>query len=347
MEQTEHYLVFYQSSAVFARDSARLLESLYKKLVERFKKSDFAVKPAEFPLVAVIFRSEEEFRAHREIDPDVQAYYDVRSNRIFFYETSQEQREDPEFVAMRKPQTVIHEGTHQALQNIGVQPRDADWPPWLIEGLVELAAASDRKNGEWVQFSQVNPLHIATLDDLRDAAAIQGHGPASSRATVGRDPAASLVEYIITRTDLNPTDYSLAWALTHYLANKQTPAFLSFLREMGQVPPGVHRSVEQNTAVFVRHFGDKFRQIDTQVDRHLAKLRSQTTLVYYGVVFEQPMPGNLARRATLVSRSPQFIREWLTVATPDPLGGPPRWQIAEFRTRAEAVQFTENWWTGN
>jgi hypothetical protein len=347
VERTEHYLVFYQSSPAFAKDSARLLESLYKKLGDKFHERGFAVKPAEFPLVAVIFRSEEEFRAHRQIDSDVQAYYDIVSNRIFFYEISQQQREDPQFAAMRKPQTVVHEGTHQVLQNIGVQPRQADWPPWLVEGLAELAAASDRRNGEWVQFSQVNPLHIATLDDLRDSVALQGNTPSGSRAALGRDPNSSLVEYIITRTDLSPTDYSLAWALTHYLANSKTPAFLSFLKEMSQVSPGVKRTVEENTAVFVRHFGDKFRQIDAQVDRHLAKLRSQTNLVYYGVVFEQPMPGNRVRRATLVSRSPQVIREWVTTGVPDPQGGPPRWQAFEFRTRAEAIEATESWWNGN
>src|SRR5262249_14952758 len=113
VEQTEHYLVFYQSSEAFARDSARLLESLYRKLSEKFRDRGFAVTPAESPLVAVIFRSEEEFRAHREIDPDVQAYYDILSNRIFLYETSERQLEDPQYAAIRKPQTVTHEGTHQ------------------------------------------------------------------------------------------------------------------------------------------------------------------------------------------------------------------------------------------
>ena len=343
VEQTDHYLIFYQSSEEFARNSARLLESLYKKLIEKFQERGFDVKQAEFPLVAVIFRSEEDFRKHREVDVEVQAYYEIMSNRIFFYETSERQREDPQFAAMRKPQTVTHEGTHQILQNIGVQPRLAAWPPWLVEGMAELAAASERKNGEWVQFSQVNPLHIATLEDLRDAQVLQGNVPGGAPVHVGRAPGSSMVEYLISKSSLTPTDYSLSWALTHYLANKQTPAFLAFLKEMSQLPPGVTRTPEENQAVFNRHFGSKYRQLDTQVEKHLAKLRSQANLVYYGVIFEQPLTGNRLRRGTLISRSPQMIREWVTEKMPDPQGGPYRWQATEFRTRQEAIQATESW----
>ena len=329
------------------RPEQRLLESLYKKLIEKFQERGFAVADSEFPLVAIIFRSEEDFRRHREVDSEVQAYYEIMSNRIFFYETSERQLEDAQFAAMRKPQTVTHEGTHQILQNMGVQPRLAAWPPWLVEGMAELAAASERKNGEWVQFSQVNPLHIATLEDLRDTQFLQGNTPASTRVEVGRAAGTSMVEYLISKTSLTPTDYSLSWALTHYLANKQTPAFLNYLKEMSQLPPGVSRTTQENQALFVRHFGSKFRQIDSQVEKHLAKLRSQTNLVYYGVVFEQPLPGNRLRRGTLVSRSPQVIREWVTDKMPDPQGGSYRWQATEFRTRLDAVQATENWISGN
>ena len=334
VEQTEHYLVFYQCSAEFARNSAKLLESLYAKLFEN----------AEFPLIAVIFRSEEDFWRHREIDPEVQAYYEIMSNRIFLFELSEQMREDPQFAAMRKPQTVTHEGTHQILQNIGIQPRLAAWPAWLTEGLAELAAASDRRNGEWVQFSQVNPLHIATLEDLKDSQALQGSNNLTTQVRLGPPKTeTSLVEYLSARKQLGPTDYSLSWALTHYLANKQTPRFLDYLKEMGQLQPGVDRSVEENQIVFTRHFGEKPRTLDVAIEKHLTKLRSQANLVYYGVVFEQPLPGNRLRRGTMVSRSPQVIREWVTDKMPDPQGGSYRWHASEFRTRQEAILATESW----
>src|SRR5262249_47333195 len=117
-KQTEHYLILYQCSARFAEHSAKLLESLYRGLVDRFQKMKFDVCDCEFPLVAIIYADEDDFRARRNVDADVQAYYEIMSNRVYFFEQSTKQREDPMFEAMRKPQTVAHEGTHQILNNI-------------------------------------------------------------------------------------------------------------------------------------------------------------------------------------------------------------------------------------
>ena len=49
-----------------------------------------------------------------------------------------------QIAAMRRPQTVAHEGTHQILQNIGVHPRLSAWPLWLVEGLAEYCATPAR-----------------------------------------------------------------------------------------------------------------------------------------------------------------------------------------------------------
>jgi hypothetical protein len=343
LKQTPHYVIVYQCSERFAEDSARLLESLYDGLLARFREMHFDVHDAEFPLVAVIFANEDDFRAHRKIAPDVQAYYDPVTNRIHFYEVQRRQVEDPMFAAMRKPQTVAHEGTHQIAQNIGVQPRMADWPAWLVEGLAELAAATETNRGAWAGFSRVNPLHIATLEDLEDTDALQGRGAGAQRVRVGHDPRRSMVEYIVTRDTLTPTDYALAWALTHYLANRQTEKFVAYLKEMGRREAGAERSKAADLDLFRAHFGKDPAAIDTKVAGHLNRLRSQSPLMYYAVLFEQPLPGNLVRRGTLVSRSPQLIREWIEERMPDPQGGPYQWRAFPFRNRKEAFFFTEQW----
>ena len=132
-----HYLVFYQGSRSSPRPSAELLERLHDGLTGTLKKNGLPVAPIEFPLVAVIFATEDEFRASRRVAPEVQAYYEILSNRIYFYEKSRRDQESPEVSALRKPQTVAHEGTHQILHNVGLQPRLSDWPLWLVEGLAE------------------------------------------------------------------------------------------------------------------------------------------------------------------------------------------------------------------
>src|SRR5262249_25500793 len=127
---TRHYLIFYQSNTAFAEASGRLLEDLYRGLIEVCRKREIPVHDAEFPLVAVILATERDFRAHQQVAPEVQAYYQIFTNRIYFYQQSVRDLAEPEVTALRRPQTVAHEGVHQILSNIGVQPRASDWPLW-------------------------------------------------------------------------------------------------------------------------------------------------------------------------------------------------------------------------
>ena len=136
--KTQHYLIFYRSTLAFAEASGRLLEDLYRKLLDAFRKHEMDVHDTEFPLVAVIYRTERDFRLSKPVDPEIQAFYEIFTNRIHFYESSDRDQQAPEVTALRKPQTVAHEGTHQILQNIGVHPASSAWPIWLVEGLAEV-----------------------------------------------------------------------------------------------------------------------------------------------------------------------------------------------------------------
>ena len=89
VHQTAHYLIFYQSSRAFAEASGRWLEDLYRRLLDAFRKHEMAAHDTEFPLVAVIYRTERDFRASKRVDPEVQAVYEIGTNRIYFYETSE------------------------------------------------------------------------------------------------------------------------------------------------------------------------------------------------------------------------------------------------------------------
>ena len=91
--QTPHYLIFYQSRPEFAEASGRLLEDLYERLLDAFRKHDIPVHDTEFPLVAVIYGNEAEFRASKPVDPEVQAFYEIYTNRIYFYESSERRRQ--------------------------------------------------------------------------------------------------------------------------------------------------------------------------------------------------------------------------------------------------------------
>ena len=168
--KTDHYLIFYKSTLAFAQDSGRLLDGLYKGLIEAFRRNGFPVHDTEFPLVAVIFATESDFRQHKHVDPQVQAYYEFFSNRIFFYQKSERDQIEPKLATLLKPQTVAHEGAHQILSNIGLQPRPCAWPAWLVEGLAEYCATTvnSKKGIVWRGMAAINSLHMVTLRELDD-----------------------------------------------------------------------------------------------------------------------------------------------------------------------------------
>lgn len=342
-----HYLLLYQSSDGFAQKSGQVLEKLYKGLAEAFRKFEVPVHEAEFPLVAVIFATEADFRAHKKVDPEIQAYYEINSNRIFFYEKSERDDDAPEVAALRRPQTVAHEGTHQILQNIGIQPRLAPWPPWLIEGLAEYCATPVvNKKGltNWSGLGVANALHMATIRDLGDP--LSGQVAGSVRPEhIGRKPGQPLVEYLVTKTDLTPTDYALAWAMTHYLAKRKVDDFVAYLRTMSQLAPLSKRTPAEQLAAFRVAFGADLGKLDHDIDVYLGKLKAPNQLPFYAVMFQQRVGGGMTQRAALVSQSPSTIREWIDKLT-SPRGEVPVWTFYPYPHRTPALAAAQAFLSG-
>ncbi|HEY2156538.1 MAG TPA: DUF1570 domain-containing protein [Isosphaeraceae bacterium] len=340
---TPHYVVLFQGTKSFAKASASLLESLYSSLAGALNRRDVPVHEAEFPLVAVIFNSEDDFRRHKRVASEVQAYYEILSNRIFLFEKSRRDQTAPEVSALRKPQTVAHEGAHQILQNIGVQQRLSGWPLLLVEGLAEYCASTKiARNGSptWSGLGQVNLIHIATLRDLEDPLATAVPGAKSQ--VISRDPKQPLVEYLVTRTELTPTDYALSWALAYHLVWKRIDDFLDYVREMSKLGPFERRTPAEHLVIFKKIFGPNLGKLGKDVAGHLGKLRQIDALPYYAVMFEQALGNGMVRRAAMVSQSPLMIRQWIDSST-NPTGGEPRWQVLPHPSRNRAMMTAEQW----
>ena len=349
VHKTAHYLIFYQSSRGFAEASGRWLEDLYGRLLDAFRKHDMTVHDTEFPLVAVIYGTESDFRASKRVDPEVQALYEIYTNRIYFYERSKHDENAPEVSALRKPQTVVHEGTHQVLQNIGIHPRLSAWPIWLVEGLAEYCStpASSRKGGKptWDGLGMINGLHMATIRELEDPLSVAIRGDAAQSKALVREPGKPLVECLVRKKHLTPTEYALAWAMTHYLAFKRQDEFVEYLKAMSQIPPLEPRTPEQHLAEFRRAFGSDLVKIDKTIESYLKKLAKQKgydPMPYYAATYEQSLPAGLLKRAAMVSQSPQMIQQWVE-ETSNPLGAQPTWQALPYPTRAQALLAVEQW----
>ncbi len=338
--QTQHYLIFHQSSQRFAAASGKLLEDLYKGLSEWLQRKGVDVADAEFPLVAVIFKTEADFRAYKPVAPQIQAYYDLMSNYIFFYEKSDRDEQAPEIAALRKPQTVAHEGTHQILANLGVQPRLTPWPLWIVEGLAEYCSTPvmNRKGvTNWGGIGLVNPLHLATIRDLENPVTLQSRGPQPPRKQ--RMP---LVGEIVMRTELSPTDYALAWAMTHYLATKRSRDFFIYLDRLRELPPLSERTPAEQLELFRSVFGRDLAKLDKSVAEHLSKFKKYDTLQVYAVLFERSLGAGASRRNAIVSQSPSIIRQWIGTMSENGTAAA-RWEVMPFPNRAQAVYTAEQW----
>ena len=340
--QKPHYLIFTKASDAFTNASGKLLENLYEELYSKLGKSGFAVHPPEFPLVAVIFKTEREFRAHRPVDKDVQAYYEIFSNRIFLYETADRDSAAPEVAAMRQPQTVAHEGAHQILHNIGIQPRLAPWPIWLVEGLAEYCSpATITKKGQttWAGLGMVNAQHLATIHDIVDGVNVPQN-------VLARRPDLPMVHSLVSAKQLTPTDYALAWGLTHYLATWRTTEFLKYLKSLSLLEPGQAMTPERHLADFESAFGRDLAGIDRQIVKHLFKLKVKPGefLPYYAVMIEQPAGRQQIRRIGLVSQSPSSIQEWILKMGQGTANG--HWNAVPYPTRGGAQAMIESFIQG-
>jgi hypothetical protein len=320
-------------------------------MIDTFRRKEIPVHESEFPLVAVIFATERDFRDHKQVDPQVQAYYEYFTNRIFFYQESERDKLEPKVTALLKPQTVAHEGAHQILSNIGVQPRPSSWPLWLIEGLAEYCATTVRtkKGIMWSGMGAINSLHMATIRELEDPLSNQVNGAIVPAVQVARHRSTMQAELLMEKTALTPTDYAQAWALTHYLAQERGGAFVDYLKTMSRIPPLEPRTPQENLLEFRQFFGGDLARLDKKVDDHIYKLSRKKTydaLFYYAVVFHQSLGNGMVRRAAYVSQSPQMIQQWV-LDTTSPHGDVPNWEASPWLTRAQAIFAAEAWMRGN
>jgi hypothetical protein len=348
--QTDHYLIFYKSSETFARDSGRLLEDLYRGMIDAFHRKEFPVHESEFPLVAVIFATESEFREHKNVDQQVRAYYEYFTNRILFFEKSEKEDLDPKVSFLLSPQTVAHEGAHQILSNIGVQPRPNSWALWLVEGLAEYCATTSntRKGIVWKSMGAINSLHMATIRELEDPLSNFVNAGEKHEGKAARPRSLVHTESLIIKNALTPTDYARAWALTNYLAIVRGREFIKYLKAMSQTTPFERPTPEKSLAEFRAVFGDDLAKLDKKIDDYIHKLSQKASfdpLYYYAVVFQQSMGGGVIKRAAYVSQSPQLIEQWVADET-SPQGGAVTWQAHPWPTRARAILAAQEWMRG-
>lgn len=270
---------------------------MYPAIVAYFKRLKFPIHDPQVPLVAVLFRTEEEFRRFDDVPPGVAAYYDVISNRIVTYEQSKLVEVAPDLALKQAIGTIAHEGIHQILNNIGVQQRLSRWPVWLAEGLSEyFAPTSVDQRLRWKGVGTPNDLRMFELDRfLKQGSTNRGE----------------MVEQTVTAARLSSAGYASAWGLVHYLASRQKEKFQGYLREvarLGPLEPREERRAAEQKKLFVEFFGSDFGALEDAMIEHLKELPYVDPIVnqtHYVVLLK-----TATSRTIGVTASPAAVRKW-------------------------------------
>ena len=200
---TRRYLYVYNTSEEFATATSRILETMYPGLFNYCRRQKITVQDPPFPLVVIMFRTQDEFDSYRAMPPGIVAYYNALSNHIVMYEQSRLAEIAPELAFKQAISTIAHEGVHQVLHNIGVQQRLSRWPEWFSEGLAEYFAPTElAKDVRWKGVGLVNDLRLYELCEYYKAQQPAGSGGQLVRQTVESD-------------SLNSLGYATSWALVN------------------------------------------------------------------------------------------------------------------------------------
>ncbi len=219
----------------------------------------FPTREIEFPLVAVVFGSRSEFLRYAnsmtiKIPEHCVGYYFSDSNRILLYESADTSTQETQT-------TICHEATHQLAFNMGLHQRRAATPLWLIEGLATMFE-SPLLSG--LQLREGKSLWPASRQTTWQALSKR---PESIQRLV-----AGLIHNDLTFESDFQNAYTIAWAMTAYLSQRNSQQFGPYLQSVGNLPPFQDYGAAQRVADFQAAFGKDTRLLTNRIIKYLESL---------------------------------------------------------------------------
>jgi hypothetical protein len=155
---------------------------------------------------------------------------------------------------------IQHEAVHQVLFNIGVHPRGAAQPTWLVEGLAcQFEVPQTERSG---RLRQINHMRLADFRDALGAVdadnGIDAGAVADAVASGRLLPLRSLIGddgAFRNAGDATLYRYAQAWALTYYVSRERPDGFSNLLRDLAARRRGVAVGADEELETFERAFG--------------------------------------------------------------------------------------------
>ncbi|HUY35250.1 MAG TPA: DUF1570 domain-containing protein [Pirellulales bacterium] len=283
LHTTQHYLICYNTSKVYAQWCGALFERLYMSFNNYWGRKKIELRDSQFPLVALVFSDHEAYArfAAGELGEGTRSiigYYSLQTNRMTMYDlTGVESLRQPgdrrssasqinlmlsRPEAERAVATVIHEATHQIAFNCGLQARYADIPRWLCEGIAMYFETPDLASSKgWRSIGSVNQVRLAGF-----------------RNYLPRRPADSLTTLLAGSDRLRDPKraddaYGEAWALNYFLIKQRPKQYLQYIKALAAKQPLLSDDPQVKIEEFKQAFGNDLEQLDADFVRHLSKVK--------------------------------------------------------------------------
>lgn len=241
---TKHFLVVHPIGAY--ETWALPFEKLYIRFLAYFKSRGLTVTEPEFPMVAIVLRTRNEFvqmAKQHKMPTGVVGYYSFHSNRLIAYQQNLPWNNSTGNWADTMD-TIIHEATHQTAANTGIHSRLGVNPRWLSEGLATMFEAKGVNNYfKYPDFkTRINWERLAHLKELYKEKAVAGtvEELVSGDALFNHDPKRA---------------YAVAWGMSLYLAERNPHRYVQYLELLQKEPMISSINASNRLKYFSQSFG--------------------------------------------------------------------------------------------
>jgi hypothetical protein len=268
--ETQHYLIYYNTSPAYAKWVGGLFEGLHKAFYTYWTARGATLHEPEFPLVAIVFDGQAAFARYArpevsDLADSIIGYYNLKTNRMTMYDltgiesvggsernaTAKIQQILSQPGAERTVATIVHEATHQLAFNSGLQVRFADVPSWVSEGIaIYFETPNPDSSKGWKGIGAVNRVNLVNFRKYLPRRSAGNLEKLLSDDKQFRDSA--------TATDA----YAEAWALNYYLLRKRDDAYVKYLSELAQQKPLIDVTPEERVKLFKQFFGDDLTALE-------------------------------------------------------------------------------------
>ncbi len=242
---------------------AQPFEKLYHRFRSYFLARGFQLDDPDFPMVAVVLRTREEFdrflTSYHDYDEGILGYYSPKSNRIVTYDQSGGDPKDESWFF--NASTIIHEATHQTAFNTGIHSRFGPVPRWISEGMAMMFEAPGINNSRYYsqESKRINRERLIALKYYYENGDVENRwiDLISDDNLFREDPSLA---------------YAMSWGLTFYLAEKYPQNYINFLKNDAKRGQFEAYGVTDRKRDFAKYFGKQLDSLEARMQKYFNEL---------------------------------------------------------------------------